>query len=51
MSGLVLGEILGMFVNALTGDGKYPFQDCQNLPLSIQMQLSKQRKTFSQVFV
>ena len=51
MSGLVLGEILGMFVNAFTGNGKYPFQDCQNLPLPIEIQLSQKRKAFSEFFV
>ena len=40
MSPLVLGEILGMFVNTLTVDGKYPLQGCENLQLPIQMQLS-----------
>ena len=38
---LVLGEILGVFVNTLTADEKYRVQDCENLPLPIQMQLSK----------
>ena len=28
MSPLVLGEILGLFVNILTADDKYPVQDC-----------------------
>ena len=48
MSPLVLGEILGVFVNTLTADGKYPVQGCENLQLPIQMQLSEKRKTFSQ---
>ena len=34
---LVLREILGVFVNTLTGGGKYPVQNYQNLPLPIQM--------------
>ena len=51
MAPLVLGEILGVFVNILTVDGKYPDHDCQNLPLPIQMQLSEKRKTFSEFFV
>ena len=46
MSPLVLGEILGVFVNTLTGHGKYPVQDCQYLPVPIHMQLSEKRKTF-----
>ena len=43
MSPLMLGEILGVFVNTLTADGKYPVQGCENLQLPIQMQLSKKR--------
>ena len=41
MSPLVLGEILGLFVNILTADDKYPVQDCENFQLPIQMQLSE----------
>ena len=41
MSPLVLGEILGVFVNTLTGDGKYAVQICENLQLPIEMQLSE----------
>ena len=41
MSPLGLGEILQVFVNTLTADGKYPVQDCENLQLPIQMQLSQ----------
>ena len=41
MSPLVLRKILGVFVNTLTADCKYPVQDCENLPLPIQMQLSE----------
>ena len=37
-----------MFVNTLTGDGKYPIQYCENLQLPIQMQVSEKRKIFSQ---
>ena len=51
MSPLVLGQILRVFVNTLTADDKYPFEDCENLPLPIQMQLSGKRKTFSEFFV
>ena len=40
VSPLVLGEIFRMFVNTLTADDKCPVQDCENLPLSILMQLS-----------
>ena len=51
MSPLVLGEMSWVFVNTLTGDGKYPVQDCENLQLPIQMQLSEKPKTFSEFFV
>ena len=46
MSPLVLGENLGVFINTLTADDKYPVQDCKNLPFPIQMQFSEKRKTF-----
>ena len=51
MSPLVLGEILGMFVNTLTADGRYPVQGLQNLTVPFQIQLSEKRKTFDQFFV
>ena len=51
MSPLVLGEIWEVIVNTLTADDKYKVQDCRNLPLAIQMQLSEERKFFSQFFV
>ena len=51
MSPLLIGEILEVFVNTLTADDKCPLQDCENLPLPIQMQLSEKRKTFSHFFV
>ena len=51
MSSLAIAEILEVFVNILTADYKYPVQDCENLPLPIQMQLSEKRKTFSEFFV
>ena len=50
MSPLVVGEILGGFVNTLTADGKYHVQDWENFPLPIQM-LNEKRKSFSQFFV
>ena len=49
MNPLVLSEILEVIVNTLTADDKYPVQDCKNLPLGIQMQLSE--KKISQFFV
>ena len=50
-SQLVLGELLAVFVNTLTTDGKYSVQDCENLQLPIEMKLSEKRKRFSQFFV
>ena len=46
MSPLVLDEILGVLVNTLTANGKYLVQDCENLRLPFQMQLSQKRKSF-----
>ena len=43
MSALVIGEIIAVFVNTLTVDGKYLLQDSENLQLPIQMQLSQKR--------
>ena len=51
MSHLVLGEILGVFLNTLTADGKYRVQDCGNMTLPIQMQLPEKEKTFSEIFI
>ena len=50
MSPLVFDEILGLLVNILTADDKYPVQDWKNLQLPIQMQLSKKRKLFLNFF-
>ena len=47
---LVSGEMLGLSVNTLTSDGKYPVQGCENLQLPIQMQLSGKRKTVFSIF-
>ena len=47
----MLGDVLVVFVNRLTADGKYPVQDRENFQLPIQMQLSEKRKTFSGFFV
>ena len=51
MSSLVSVENLGVFVNTLTADGKYPVQDSENLQIPIQMELSQKRKSFSALFV
>ena len=50
MSRLVLGEVLVVFVNRLTGDGENPVHDSENLQLPIQMQLYEQRKGFSEFY-
>ena len=47
MSPPVSGEILGLSVNTLTYDSKYPAEGCENLQLPIQMQLSGKPKSFS----
>ena len=39
ISALMKFEILGMFVNTLTADDKYPVPDYQNLRFPIQMEL------------
>ena len=51
MSPLVLGEILGVLVNTLTADDKYLFEDCENLPLPIQMRSSEKGKIFTELFL
>ena len=51
MSPLDLGQLLKVFVNTLIADEKYPVQDCKNLHLPIQMQLSEKRKFFFEFFV
>ena len=40
ISPLLKYEILGVFVNTLTADGKYTVPDCENLQFPIQMQFS-----------
>ena len=40
ISPVLLDEILGMFLNKLSADGKYPIKDWDHLPFPIQMQLS-----------
>ena len=51
MSALVLDEIVGVFLNTLTSDGKYPVEGCENFQLPFQTQLSEKRKTVAQLFV
>ena len=50
MSLLVSGEILGLFVT-VTSNGKYRVEECENLQLPNQTQLSEKRKHFAKVFV
>ena len=47
----MLGQILGVFVDTLSADAKYPVENYKNLLPPIQMQLFKKRKTFSQFLV
>ena len=47
MSPLVLGEILGVFLNTLTSDGKYHVQGCENLQLKFQCNYLKNKNIFS----
>ena len=51
VSSLVLGEVFGVVVKTLTADGKYLVQECENLQIQIEMQLSEKRKNCSQLFV
>ena len=51
MSPLELREILGLYVNTLTANAKYPIQDCDNIQLPIQMQISGKQKIFYRFFV
>ena len=51
-SGKLIPKVsLDVFANTLTGDGKYPVKDCENLQLPIQMQLYQKWKSFSEFFV
>ena len=51
ISPLIIGEILGLFVNTLTAEDKYPVEDWDNLQLPIQMQLSENSKNFLNFFL
>ena len=46
---LVLGKILGLFVNTLTDDDKYSLLYRDNLTQQIQILLSQKQKTFSKL--
>ena len=43
-------QILGLLLNTLAADEKYPVLNRDNLTIPIQMQLSQKQKTFSQFF-
>ena len=43
-------KILGLLVNTLATDEKYPVLNRDNLTIPIQMQLSKKQKIFSEFF-
>ena len=43
-------QILGLLVNTLATDEKYPVPNRENLTIPIQMQLSQKQKTFSEFF-
>ena len=47
---LLTCQILGLLVNTLAADEKYPVLNRDNLTIPIQMQLSQKRKTFPQFF-
>ena len=46
MSPLVLGEVLVMFANRLTADGKYPFQDLRICKSQLKCNYLKNRNLF-----
>ena len=47
---LLTWKILGLLVNTLAADEKYPVLNRDNLTIPIQMQLSQKQKTFSEFF-
>ena len=47
---LLTCQILGLLVNTLAANEKYPVLNRDNLTIPIQMQLSQKQKTFSQFF-
>ena len=47
---LLTCKILGLLVNTLAADEKYPVLNRDNLAIPIQMQLSQKQKTFSRFF-
>ena len=47
---LLTSKILGLLVNTLATEEKYPVLNRDNLTIPIQMQLSQKQKTFSEFF-
>ena len=47
---LLTCQILGLLVNTLAADEKYPVLNRDNLTIPIQMELSQKQKTFSEFF-
>ena len=47
---LLTCKILGLLLNTLVADERYPVLNRENLTILIQMQLSKEQKTFSEFF-
>ena len=43
-------QVLGLLVNTLAADEKYPVLNRDNLTIPMQMQLSQKQKSFSQFF-
>ena len=48
---LVKFEILRLFVNTLTTDGKYSSRNIQNLTQQLEMAISQKQKTFYRIFI
>ena len=47
---LLTRQILGLLVNTLAADDRYPVVNKENLTIPIQMQLSQTQNTFSKFF-
>ena len=47
---LLTCQILGLLINTLAADEKYPILNRHNLTIPVQMQLYQKQKTFSQFF-
>ena len=47
---LLTRQILGLLVNTLAADGRYPVVNKENITIPIQMQLSQKQNTFSKFF-